>query len=179
MSLITLESPQATERIGAHLAGFLRAHSPWSERHFEIGLQGHLGAGKTALARALIAALGSEIPATSPTYTLSNVHPAPGLTVCHVDCYRLGGPEDWDALGLDDAAGAGHLWLVEWPERCGLAGDWRFELSGMGERRELAASAGEEWSGLLVLWLEALGRDGLADPVHRSSEERVPSDGGR
>ena len=83
-----------------------------------IALRGDLGAGKTTLARAIIAALGwlGEVP--SPTYTLVQSYDPPDVRVpvWHIDLYRLASPDDADALGLFEADAA---LLIEWPQRLG------------------------------------------------------------
>lgn len=84
-------------------------------------LTGELGAGKTTLARGLLAALGVAGPVRSPTYTLVEVHTLPRMTIVHADLYRLTDPEELEALGLRDLHAPGHLWVVEWPERAAQA----------------------------------------------------------
>ncbi|MGF1501114.1 MAG: tRNA (adenosine(37)-N6)-threonylcarbamoyltransferase complex ATPase subunit type 1 TsaE [Paracoccaceae bacterium] len=105
---------QATETLGHRIAGALGPGDA-------VMLSGPLGAGKSALARALIRArLGdpeAEIP--SPTFTLVNVYEAPGGQIWHADLYRLGDPGEWAELGLEEAEAA--LLLVEWAERLGPA----------------------------------------------------------
>ncbi|MBV6425436.1 MAG: tRNA threonylcarbamoyladenosine biosynthesis protein TsaE [Steroidobacteraceae bacterium] len=84
-------------------------------------LSGDLGAGKTTLARGLLAQLGAPGPVRSPTYTLVEWHALPALTVAHVDLYRLEDPHELEPLGLREAYAPHHLWIVEWPERSGEA----------------------------------------------------------
>ena len=115
--LLRLPDEAVTVRLGAALAGPL---SPGDA----VLLAGPLGAGKSALARALIQALiearEAEIP--SPSYTLVNVYETPRGTVWHADLYRLGGgAEELEELGLAEALQGGALVLVEWPERLGGA----------------------------------------------------------
>ncbi|MBK1670707.1 tRNA (adenosine(37)-N6)-threonylcarbamoyltransferase complex ATPase subunit type 1 TsaE [Rhodovibrio sodomensis] len=120
---IPLPQPADTQTLGRRLADVVRPGDL-------IALTGDLGAGKTALARALIASLrdprgadasGEEVP--SPTFTLVQTYDrlsaegAP-LTVWHFDLYRLGAPEEIDELGWEEAL-AGGLVLVEWPDRLG------------------------------------------------------------
>ncbi|MEO0761003.1 MAG: tRNA (adenosine(37)-N6)-threonylcarbamoyltransferase complex ATPase subunit type 1 TsaE [Pseudomonadota bacterium] len=108
-----LEGPEATDRLGARLGTALAAGDV-------VALEGGLGAGKSALARAAIRArLGDpalEVP--SPTYTLVNVYddPAGGAPVWHADLYRLAGLDEVAELGLDEAF-ATAVTLIEWPGR--------------------------------------------------------------
>jgi tRNA threonylcarbamoyladenosine biosynthesis protein TsaE len=122
--LLRLDDEAATARLGAALAGVLHPGDA-------VLLSGALGAGKSALARAVIGALlgdpGAEIP--SPSYTLVNVYETPRGPVWHADLYRLSGDAaEIGELGLDEAmdpsaegAAGGALVLVEWPERLGGA----------------------------------------------------------
>ncbi len=110
MREIFLPDPAATEALGGRLAGLLR-------RGDVVLLDGPLGAGKSALARALLRALlgdpGLEVP--SPTYTLVQTYDSPLGPVAHFDLWRLDGAADLAELGWDEAEVA----LVEWPDRLG------------------------------------------------------------
>lgn len=94
-----------------------------------IALNGGLGAGKTTLARGMLAALGLEEEAPSPTFAIVQPYELPlvRLPVVHVDLYRLEDPEDVRELGLDDYLIDGVV-LMEWPERMGAA-LWSHSLS--------------------------------------------------
>ncbi|ODP37351.1 tRNA (adenosine(37)-N6)-threonylcarbamoyltransferase complex ATPase subunit type 1 TsaE [Sphingomonas turrisvirgatae] len=83
-----------------------------------IALSGQLGAGKTSIARGLLAALGLEEEAPSPSFAIVQPYAPPEvrLPVLHVDLYRIDDPAEADELGLDDAR-YDSLLLVEWPER--------------------------------------------------------------
>lgn len=83
-------------------------------------LEGHLGAGKTALARGLAAGLGVDPEEVrSPTFTL--VNPYRGrVPVYHVDLYRIEVPADLDELGLEEILGGDGVAVIEWPERLGV-----------------------------------------------------------
>lgn len=85
-----------------------------------IALSGPLGAGKTSIARGLLAALGLEGEAPSPSFAIVQPYDPPEvrLPVLHVDLYRIEEPEEAEELGLDDAR-SDSLLLVEWPERLG------------------------------------------------------------
>ena len=108
--MIILETEETTRALAAFLARQAGAGDA-------ILLSGPLGAGKSVLARAFLRAFcqdaALEVP--SPTYTLVQPYAAPSCTVHHFDLWRLGGPDELDELGWDDARDG--LVLVEWPER--------------------------------------------------------------
>lgn len=112
---VPLPDEAATAALGAALGNLVRAGD-------FIALRGDLGAGKTALARALVRArlgpdgAGEDVP--SPTFTLVQSYEAPDLLLTHVDLYRIDRPEDARELGLAEALDEGVL-LVEWPDKLG------------------------------------------------------------
>jgi tRNA threonylcarbamoyladenosine biosynthesis protein TsaE len=84
-----------------------------------LTFEGELGAGKTTFIKAIARGLGVAGTATSPTYALVHRYPARRGPVFHLDCFRLGSPEeaadlDWEGLLRD-----GDAILIEWPERAG------------------------------------------------------------
>lgn len=111
---LKLPDEGATTALGERLA---RALQPPPARPVVIGLVGDLGAGKTSLVRGLLRALGVTGSIRSPTYTLSESYEVAGLTVVHLDLYRLASPDELEQLGLRDELVPGHVLLVEWPER--------------------------------------------------------------
>jgi tRNA threonylcarbamoyladenosine biosynthesis protein TsaE len=109
---VDLPDPAATDAFGAKLAEILRPGDV-------IALEGPLGSGKTALARATIRALtdpAEEVP--SPTFTLVQVYQSEAGPLYHFDLYRLEAPDQAVELGVDDAFSDG-ISLVEWPDRLG------------------------------------------------------------
>ncbi|MBO9623439.1 MAG: tRNA (adenosine(37)-N6)-threonylcarbamoyltransferase complex ATPase subunit type 1 TsaE [Sphingomonas sp.] len=116
-----LESVEDNLALGARLAGLAQPGDV-------IALSGPLGAGKTSIARGLLAALGLEGEAPSPSFAIVQPYDSPEVRfpVLHVDLYRIEEPEEAEELGLDDARGEALL-LVEWPERLG-AEYWRDAL---------------------------------------------------
>lgn len=77
-------------------------------------IDGPLGAGKTTLVAALVAALGGPERTSSPTYTLVHEYPTADGPIVHIDAYRLGDPEALEAIGLDDYLERARLVAVEW-----------------------------------------------------------------
>ena len=71
------------------------------------------------VARGFLRALGYSDVVRSPTYTLVETYDFGALTVVHADLYRLQDPDEFEALGLRDLSTAGHVWLIEWPQRAG------------------------------------------------------------
>lgn len=112
--ILQLPDSAATAALGAALARALLASSP---PRLVIYLEGELGAGKTALTRAVLAGLGHAGRVPSPTYTLVEPYRLARFHVLHVDLYRLQDPAELDHLGLADELGPGSVLLVEWPSR--------------------------------------------------------------
>jgi tRNA threonylcarbamoyladenosine biosynthesis protein TsaE len=87
-----------------------------------VGLSGELGTGKTTLVRAIAGALGVTQPVTSPTFALVHRYDGRGVTVYHVDAYRLPRDDEARDLGVEDmVTDPVAVVLVEWPERLGTA----------------------------------------------------------
>ena len=106
-----LASPEDSLALGARLAALARPGDV-------IALSGPLGAGKTSIARGLLAALGLEEEAPSPSFAIVQPYAPPEVRfpVLHVDLYRIEDPDEAEELGLDDARDDSLL-IVEWPER--------------------------------------------------------------
>lgn len=82
-----------------------------------ILMQGELGAGKTALVKALCNALGSPDEVTSPTFTLVNEYrDRDDVAIFHIDLYRLESIEDALQIGIEDYLNSGTWCFIEWPE---------------------------------------------------------------
>ncbi|GAO38869.1 hypothetical protein SCH01S_21_00560 [Sphingomonas changbaiensis NBRC 104936] len=140
---MNLPDEAATLAFGAGLAALVRLGDV-------VTLSGDLGAGKTTLARGLLAALGLEGEAPSPTFAIVQTYAPPEtrLPVAHVDLYRIEDAGEAEELGLDELS-ADHVLLVEWPERLGA--DWwrdalklRIEAVPEGGRR-LTADVPPSW----------------------------------
>lgn len=108
-----LPDPVATEAIGRQLAALVQPGDV-------ITLAGQLGAGKTSIARGLLAALGLPGEAPSPSFAIVQPYAPPEvhIPVVHVDLYRINHVDELEELGLDEALFDSVL-IVEWPERAG------------------------------------------------------------
>lgn len=105
-----LDTPEASLAFGAALAERARPGDL-------IALIGPLGAGKTSIARGLLAAMGLEEEAPSPSFAIVQPYAPPDVAfpVLHIDLYRIEDASELDELGLDDAREESLL-IVEWPE---------------------------------------------------------------
>lgn len=140
-----LDDEAATLALGAAIAAVARPGDV-------IALSGDLGTGKTTLARGLLAALGLEEEAPSPSFAIVQPYQPPQVRypVAHVDLYRLEDPGEARELGLDDML-EDSLLLIEWPERLGDA-LWPDALRLVLERAEkgarvLTATVPPSWEG--------------------------------
>lgn len=152
------ETPEATEELGARLAGA----RPASEAALAVlYLSGELGSGKTTFVRGFARASGVHGLVRSPTYTLLELYPAGGITLVHLDLYRVQSAAELDSLGLREWAAPKHTWLIEWPEHgTGRlpAADLllQFAAGGAGHEIELTGTSalGAAW----LVQLESHGR---------------------
>ena len=104
----------ADEAASAALAGqFARALEP----PCAVYLFGDLGAGKTLFTRACLHALGYEGYVKSPSYGLLETYRVSGLTVLHLDLYRIEDPEELEYLAIRDLYREDTVLMVEWPDR--------------------------------------------------------------
>lgn len=139
-----LADAAATEAFGARLAAVVRPGDV-------ITLSGPLGAGKTSIARGLLAALGLAEEAPSPTFAIVQPYAPPEtrLPVMHVDLYRIEHRDEIEELGIDEAQAESVL-LIEWPERA--PGRWPEALAlsldfAPDGGRALTASVPTAWEG--------------------------------
>ena len=133
------------EAFGGRIAAKLR-------RGDVIALTGGLGAGKTTLARAIIAALGHTEEVPSPTFTILETYDALDPPLIHADFYRLESPAEAEELGLDDYR-AGAALIAEWPENAGgfahEPGCLSITLESAGNGRRAIVEPGPDWLGRL------------------------------
>ncbi|MGK6320425.1 tRNA (adenosine(37)-N6)-threonylcarbamoyltransferase complex ATPase subunit type 1 TsaE [Sphingomonas sp. DT-204] len=110
-----LASLESSEALGRALASVVRPGDV-------IALSGPLGAGKTSIARGLLAGLGLQGEAPSPSFAIVQPYDPPEVPfpVLHVDLYRIEDPGEAGELGFDEAR-TDSLLIVEWPERLGTS----------------------------------------------------------
>ena len=126
-----LADENATAELGRKLARLLRTGDI-------VTLSGPLGVGKTALARAVIRALGHEGEVPSPTFAIVQPYEELKPPVWHVDLYRIEEAGEMDELGLESAADA--ALIVEWPDALRLTLDF-----AQGGARSLTALTPPSW----------------------------------
>lgn len=109
--MITLVSstPEETVALGRKIGGRL-------QKGDVIAMQGTLAAGKTTLTKGIAQALGIDDTITSPTFCLISEYSGK-MPLYHMDVYRLGGAEDFAALGTDDMIYGEGICIIEWSEK--------------------------------------------------------------
>lgn len=142
---VQLPDLEATAALGARIADRLLPGDV-------VALSGGLGAGKTTLARAIIAALGHAGEVPSPTFAIIETYDPPTvrLPLVHADFYRLVRPEDAEEIGLDDYRSGAAL-IAEWPDHAGgfahEAGCLSIRLETAETGRIAIVEGGADWLG--------------------------------
>ena len=111
---IVTHSPAQTEAVGERLAGYLVFGDV-------VAFEGGLGVGKTVFVRGLARGLGCDCEVSSPTFALINEYRGKRLNLCHMDAYRLPGPDELPETGFYDYLDAGWVCAVEWSEHVASA----------------------------------------------------------
>jgi len=127
MRRVNVVGEQAQEQLGGALAQA-------AGDGLVIYLRGDLGAGKTTLVRGALRGLGYDGAVVSPTYTLVECYELSSATLCHLDLYRLGDPEELAFIGARELFdGVASCW-IEWPDRArGFLPDPDLELAIEGD----------------------------------------------
>lgn len=145
-----LADEDATDAFGAELAKVLKPG-------LMITLSGDLGAGKTALVRAMLRALGYSGKVKSPTYTLVEFYVISSLYLYHFDFYRFNDPDEWHEAGFREYFNENSVCLVEWPEKAGgllPPPDLRISLDIRESGRDVTVEAGSKKGRLCLRELE-------------------------
>ena len=158
--IFSAETETVFKRVAGEIAIAWRIQAPV---HLVVGLDGPLGAGKTTWVRGMLEGLGHHGRVPSPTYTMLEHYELNGLTVVHLDLYRLSeqstddgeAEAEFEALGVRDWLARQATWvLVEWPTRSPqlAAGcDVWIELEFLGDRRRRVTLAPRSPAGAAVL----------------------------
>ena len=119
-----------------------------------VALSGGLGAGKTTLARAIVAALGHAGEVPSPTFSIVELYESPSVRIplVHADFYRLKHPDEAEEIGLSDYRQGAAL-IAEWPDMAGgfahEAGCLSILLESADAGRIATVNGGSDWLGRL------------------------------
>lgn len=146
-------SPEDTEALAAWLAGV-------AEPGTVIGLDGDLGAGKTAFSQAFARHFGVQDVVNSPTFTIIKEYEG-RLPFYHMDVYRVS-LEEAEDLGLDEYFFGNGVSLVEWSQIIEeLLPDRHLhiyiETAGLTERSITVRGYGQPYE----KWVGSLNRNGV------------------
>jgi len=96
------------------------------EKALVVGLNGDLGAGKTAFTKEFATIVGIKDTVVSPTFVLERIYKIPEESILvstfdrfiHIDAYRLSGGKELRALGWDElVSNPRNIIFIEWPEQ--------------------------------------------------------------
>jgi len=87
-----------------------------------VALSGPLGSGKTCLVKGIAAGLHILDEVTSPTYNIITEYEGTLageeiVRVYHIDAFRLGGNDDFSAIGGEEIVFGLGISLIEWSDR--------------------------------------------------------------
>lgn len=158
---LTLELPdeQATEALGQRLAQIILESI--KSRNINdlkqtfgaaVYLRGDLGAGKTALTRALLRAAGVTGRIKSPSYALLESYKVSSIYFYHIDFYRFNDSSEWQDAGFRELFRPDAVVLIEWPEKAegqlptpDLLVDLAYANEGRTARIEAQTKRGAAW----------------------------------
>lgn len=107
--ILTTKTAEETIKLGTAIGQLLQPGDI-------LALQGTLAAGKTQLTKGIAAGLGISEPVTSPTFTIISEYYG-RMPLYHIDVYRLGSPEDFLDLGVEDMLYGQGVCVIEWSEK--------------------------------------------------------------
>ncbi|MGP1432037.1 MAG: tRNA (adenosine(37)-N6)-threonylcarbamoyltransferase complex ATPase subunit type 1 TsaE [Treponema sp.] len=107
--ILTTKTAEETIKLGTAIGQLLQPGDI-------LALQGTLAAGKTQLTKGIAEGLGISEPVTSPTFTIISEYYG-RMPLYHIDVYRLGSPEDFLDLGVDDMLYGQGVCVIEWSEK--------------------------------------------------------------
>ncbi|MCD8565537.1 MAG: tRNA (adenosine(37)-N6)-threonylcarbamoyltransferase complex ATPase subunit type 1 TsaE [Burkholderiaceae bacterium] len=158
---LTLDLPdeKATDALGSRLSQVILASLKNKQiNELETGagaaiyLRGDLGAGKTALVRALLRAAGVTGRIKSPSYALLESYKVSSLYFYHIDFYRFNDSSEWQDAGFRELFRPDAVVLIEWPEKADgqlpapdLLIDLSYKDGGRAARIEAQTKRGVAW----------------------------------
>lgn len=107
--IIYIKNEEETIKFGTELAAKLTPGTV-------IALIGDLGTGKTALTKAIAAALGIDEIITSPTFNIVKEYDSGRLPLYHFDVYRIGDVDEMYELGYEEYFYGKGVSIVEWAD---------------------------------------------------------------
>lgn len=115
MPAIITKSAKETQKVAALLASSVKTPTI-------IALEGNLGSGKTTFVQGFARALGIKENILSPTFVLLKAYPLKRgkrfKHLAHIDCYRLGSPQELLHLGFRDIIkDKDAVILIEWADK--------------------------------------------------------------
>lgn len=119
-------SPTQTKKLGEVLAGKI-LKKELSQKALLIGLEGGLGAGKTAFVQGLAQGFGIKEKILSPTFilvrkfqisTYQNIDISKYRNFYHIDCYRIEKPKELLDLGFNEiVSNPKNIVCIEWADK--------------------------------------------------------------
>lgn len=107
--ILTTKTAEETIKLGTAIGKLLQPGDI-------LALQGTLAAGKTQLTKGIAEGLGISEPVTSPTFTIISEYYG-RMPLYHIDVYRLGSPEDFLDLGVEEMLYGQGVCVIEWSEK--------------------------------------------------------------
>ena len=135
-------SPKETAMIAEEILNILKLEEGKRKEATVVALSGELGAGKTALVKAVAKSLGIKDRLSSPTFVIMKKYPLRGFGryghFFHLDAYRLESKKELEVLGWKEVIkDPGNLVFIEWPEKVKGAipkGAIKIKVSHRGEK---------------------------------------------
>lgn len=107
--ILMIKNEEDTKKTGIEIGRRVKAGTV-------IALSGDLGAGKTALTKAVAEGLGVKEVITSPTFNIVKQYETGRLPLYHFDVYRIGDVDEMYELGYEEFFFGSGVSIVEWAD---------------------------------------------------------------
>lgn len=107
--IVQTNSAEETSRIASQVAEYAKPGDIFA-------LYGDLASGKTTFVQAFGKRLQVRETVSSPTFTLINEYEGK-LPIYHFDCYRLGGVDEFYAIGFEEYFYSDGISFIEWADK--------------------------------------------------------------